>query len=131
LAEHTGLIETHVGNVAPAVDTIAGRGVRALRAIRAGHVIERCPVIVIPPDEMETIDETALYGYAYEWDDGYAFALGYGSLYNHSSTPNAEWHRVDGDDVIEIIATTDIAAGDEVRFDYSRGTGEVWFDPLD
>ena len=41
---------------------------------------------------MEVFEEDDLYNYCFSWGDNYehtAIALGYGSLYNHSYTPNA------------------------------------------
>ena len=54
--------------------------------------IELCPVVVIPPHEIETIDKTVIYNYYFLWQNNQAaIALGYGSLYNHSYDPNAEY----------------------------------------
>ncbi|HOB07816.1 MAG TPA: SET domain-containing protein, partial [Methanoculleus sp.] len=68
-----------------------GRGVFARRDLLAGEVIEVCPVIVLGgADEQELLDKTHLFDYYFEWGELAAVALGYGSLYNHSSHANAD-----------------------------------------
>ena len=56
-------------------------------------VIEICPIIVIPGEQArEIVRGYVLYEYYFEWKkDSIAIALGYGSLYNHSEKPNAEF----------------------------------------
>src|SRR5687767_889523 len=71
-----------------------GRGVVAERQFGAGDTIERPPVLVISADEAPIIRDTRLAHYYFEWGDDCkqaAIALGYGSLYNHSYTPNARY----------------------------------------
>jgi len=70
-----------------------GRGVFAARRFRRGSLIERSPVIAMPPREWPRLEKTRLGDYAYDWgpdDRGCAMVLGLGSLYNHSFDPNAE-----------------------------------------
>ena len=74
-----------------------GRGVFATRSFEKGDVIERCPVVVLSPDDADAADDTALQPYLYEWgSDGESrgLPLGYGAIYNHSLTPNA-WCEMD------------------------------------
>ena len=69
-------------------------------------------------------------GYVFGWgDDLTALALGYGSLYNHSYTPNAE--TLETETELVITALVDIASGDEIFINY-MGTAQegVWFDVL-
>lgn len=110
----------------------AGRGVRAREAITAGTVIELCPVIVTPAEQVNALDQTAMYDYYFAWADGAAaIALGYGSLYNHDPHPNADYIKDFDQALVQIIALSDIATGDEVLVDYSRGgTNPLWFDPI-
>jgi len=70
---------------------VHGRGVFAGRRFRTGDVVEECPVLPILEEQIDALDSTDLYGYSFEWEDGVAMALGYGSLYNHSWTPNARY----------------------------------------
>ncbi len=111
-----------------------GRGVFARSDIRVGDVIERAPVIVLPPPDYALLDErTILANYHFPWDRALgsgALVLGLGSLYNHSSHPNADYAR--DHDAFEIIffAVRDIRAGEEIRWNYrnrSSSNGPLWF----
>ena len=72
-----------------------GRGVFATAFIAAGTEFERVPVLVMPADEaMEGAAGEVLQHYVFEWGRGtVALALGFGSLYNHSYSPNARYDR--------------------------------------
>lgn len=99
-----------------------GRGVFARQAIPAGTIIERVPVLVLPMDE---IDSSLLADYCFFWGgDTVALALGYGSLYNHSYTPNAEyqdmWPRTK-----VFRALRDIAAGEEITINYNGDPNDL------
>ncbi len=92
-------------------------------AIPAGDVIEVCPVLRIPADQRHLIDETLIYEYYFDWDGDAALALGLGSLYNHSGTPNAEYLKDTANDVVTVRAIAAISAGDEIVFSYSGPSG--------
>ena len=112
--------------------SIAGRGVFTRVPRSKGEVVEVCPMMVLPGDQLPLIDETVLYGYYFDWDgtDG-ALALGLGSLYNHDPTGNVTWELDQEEEVLRIIAVRDIAPGEELTVDYSNGgTTELWFDPI-
>ena len=108
-----------------------GLGVFARSAIGKGDEIERCPVLLVEPDDADAMMTGSLSGYVYDWGDGYAaLALGYGSLYNHEFEPKAEYGW--SDDGLELIVTarTDIAPGEEITIDYTGGGQiELWFEP--
>jgi SET domain-containing protein len=100
-----------------------GRGVVALRAFAAGETIERPPVIVIPKSEAPMIRDTRLAHYYFEWGDDCqqaAIALGYGSLYNHSYTPNARYEFRESEECLEFIALCAIEPGEEVTINYNN-----------
>jgi len=109
-----------------------GRGVFAAKRIERGTVIEVAPVIVLPPNEWSDVGNTSLYNYCFRWgddDDHAALALGYGSLYNHSYSPNAEYERNRDEGTIHFVAIAPIAKDDEITVNYN-GTGDnrpVWF----
>ncbi len=109
-----------------------GRAVVASTAIARGELIERCPVIVLSAQEREVVDGLALGSYYYDWGprraEG-ALVLGYGSLYNHSYTPNAVYQRRGEDREMEFIALCDIAKGDEITINYNGDPHRR--DPLD
>src|SRR3989344_1073005 len=72
-----------------------GRGVFALKDFQEGEIIESCPVINITPKERKKIQNTILAYYVYPWRStrSGSVVLGYGSIYNHSFTPNADWKQ--------------------------------------
>lgn len=105
--------------------TRRGRGVCTSSRIRSGDVIERCPVIIIPAQELPALKSTVLYDYYFMWDrpeGSAAIVLGFGALYNHSSSPNADIILNYEELLVEFIATQDIARDCEITFDY----GELW-----
>ena len=115
-----------------------GRGVVAEVDIRAGSLIERSPVLVIPPSDRAAVDPTVIFTYVFMWEhdtteeDLYrhegrsAIALGYTSLLNHSYTPNCDFVRHIDELVIDLVAHRDIAAGEELTIDYQM---TLWFTP--
>jgi uncharacterized protein len=115
-----------------------GRGVVADQAIVAGALVERSPVIIIPPQDRAAADATVVFTYVFMWEhdtveeDLYrhegrsAIALGYTSLLNHSYTPNCEFVRHIDDLAIDLVALRDIAAGEELTIDYQM---TLWFVP--
>jgi hypothetical protein len=115
-----------------------GRGVVADRAIAAGTLIERSPVLVIPPRDRAATDGSIVFTYVFMWEHGTveedlykhegrsAIALGYTSLLNHSYTPNCEFIRHIDELMIDLVALRDIAAGEELTIDYQM---TLWFTP--
>jgi SET domain-containing protein len=103
-----------------------GRGVFALRPIRKGEVIERVPVIVLPNSTLEEGPEVnPLADYCFAWGRGtIALALGYGSLYNHSYTPNARYDDV-GPRTKVFSALRDIAQGEEITVSYNGDASDL------
>lgn len=101
-----------------------GRGVFSGKEIFYGDVIEECPVLVISAEESCHIDQTRLYDYYWEWShESIALALGYGSLYNHSETPNARVMKDYTRSTMKIVCIRDIKSGEEITVHY----GSVWF----
>jgi len=112
---------------------LSGRGVFSTEDIPAGSVIEICPVILLPPDQVKAIESTELYDYYFQWtedEQSCAIALGYGSLYNHSFKPNARYYTDFETNTLDIIALNDIPAGEEITFNYNGEPDDmepVWF----
>lgn len=110
-----------------------GRGVFATRALEAGEVIERAPVIVIPGDEWEDMQETSLAEHCFSWGPTLADAavvFGHGSFYNHSYSPNARFVRRLEEQAMEYVARRAIAAGEEITINYHEGQesqAPLWF----
>jgi SET domain-containing protein len=110
-----------------------GRGVFALATIDEGEVIESCPLLVFGAVEVTHLFETSLSNYLFKWGpfgEGAACALGFGSLYNHSHSPNAVYVRKP--DRLDFVALRTIDEGEEVTVSYNGGVGDrtpVWFEP--
>jgi SET domain-containing protein len=101
-----------------------GRGVFARQPIPAGALIERAPVLVVQAGQWEGMESTILFDYFFAWQEHSALALGYGSLYNHSYTPNAHYMKLFNEEVIEITALRDIAMGEEILINYNGDPGD-------
>lgn len=107
-----------------------GRGVFAKSRIKAGEIIEVCPVIILSEEEYDTISEISLGHYVFcfpgekqktkdvnKWKRA-CVALGWGSLYNHSFTPNSEWELDPQKRTLTYIALRDIRKGEEILHHY-------------
>lgn len=112
-----------------------GNAVFCVEDISTGSLIELCPVIILDPTDTEVIHKTRLHDYYFIWDiekGSSAIALGFGSLYNHSDQPNAEFEIDRDSKAIRFIAKKDIPSGEEITIDYiaSKEEGiELWFKP--
>lgn len=110
-----------------------GRGVFTGKEILEGSIIEICPIIKLSAKDVAIIHETRLHDYYFFWGtkgEG-AIALGYGSIYNHAKTPNADYEMNIGDNTITFFATRAIDAGEEITVSYSQGgeqEGKLWFE---
>jgi hypothetical protein len=97
-----------------------GRGVIATQPFEIGDILERAPVIVLGAPDTEIIVDTVLLFYHYLWGaESTAIACGYGSLYNHSTEPNADYQKnLEANELI-FVAIRPIAAGDEITINYN------------
>ena len=111
-----------------------GKGVFSANRIEAGEIIEICPIILFPVRELLHVRATVLDDYYFDWGDDaqwYAFALGYGSIYNHSYEPNAEYEMDFVHETIDFYCVRDIEAGDEITVNYNGdpdNNTKVWFE---
>lgn len=112
----------------------AGRGVFARVTIKCGEIIEQCPVIEIPEHEASSINRTMLVTYIYylgKNKERLMLALGFGSLYNHSFKPNAQYKERYKEKSIDFIAIKDIKKDEEITVNYSQGDQQdkspLWF----
>lgn len=109
-----------------------GRGVFAAVEFNRGDIIELCPIIEINADDRAVVHETSLHDYYFVWgkeDTQAALALGYGSLYNHSDTPNAQFINDLENDLIIIECLSVIMPGTEICINYvdHRSNEKLWF----
>ncbi len=102
-------------------DTEHGRGVIAAAEIGKDETIEVCPILELAEGETSGLlnDYTVSLG---DDDAGVALLLGYGSLYNHSDEPNAEYIATD-DDAYSFVALREIGVGEQITISY----GEEWW----
>jgi SET domain-containing protein len=111
-----------------------GKGVFTYEPIAQGSLLEICPALVMPKEAIPLLDQTLLYDYYFQWGEKQekcALVLGFGSLYNHSFDPNAEYDMDYENETLDIYALRDIAAGEEILFNYfgyANARGELWFE---
>ena len=117
----------------------AGRGVFAANAIKKGDIIEQCPVILITEREVPDLRKTELHNYYFMWGDDKkhhkaAICLGFGSLYNHSYTPNATYQKNHKENLITFIAIKDIKKDEEISVNYNYGNpddkSKLWIESI-
>jgi len=113
----------------------AGRGVYATRAIRKGGIIERCPVILIPKNDLSHVDTSFLVTYFFYFGkkkEQVVIALGFGSIYNHSYQPNAHYKIKLREKILEFVALQDIKKDTEITINYKQGNTKrphpLWFE---
>jgi SET domain-containing protein len=117
-----GVTEIHPPTAVRVAASSVGRGVFAVREIGAGERIELCPVLAL--NEEESYGTLANYCVdAGDDAEGKRLMLGYGSLYNHSDDPNAEYVH-EADDAYAFVAIRDIAAGEQITINY----GQEWWE---
>ncbi len=112
---------------------LGGRGVFVGEDLPANSFIELCPVIILSETDKEKIHQTFLHDYYFLWgteEKQAAIALGYGSLYNHSYSPNAQFIANLEDESILIESITPIEAGSEITINYNGDASDkspLWF----
>jgi SET domain-containing protein len=111
---------------------LKGRGVFAQKRFLKGEIVERSPVVVIPAEQVQFLDQTILGNYYYDWEDkAAAIALGLASLLNHSYDPNTYYVKKFSEGEVELIAYRDIEAGEEITANYNGSPNDkspIWFD---
>ena len=105
------------------------------RAFRRYEVVDSASVVVLSAEEWAAVEGTILGQYAFRWgEDGgqRAMALSIASFFNHSYTPNTCPKLLIDDLRIDFLAMDDIAAGDELTFNYNGRPSDgspLWFLP--
>lgn len=111
-----------------------GLGVFALKNFEKGELIESAPVLVFSPTDRKNLEKTPMSHYIYPWRStrGAAIAFGYGSIYNHSYSPNADWKQNFKTQSMVYRAVKDIKKGEEITVNYNGEPDEQtpidWFD---
>lgn len=112
----------------------SGRGVFANTDISKGQIIETCPYLEIPETEIESTAAGYLHNYIYFFGpdkERALLALGFGSIYNHTYTPNAIYKIKPKQKIIEFISVQDIPKDTEITVNYiqnSPASGPLWFE---
>lgn len=108
---------------------IHGLGVFANEDIPKGEIIEVVPIsdLHLPKGQ----NSNCLLDYRFNWPSGntpetQVAAWGYGSIYNHSETPNANWISNMENYTFEFFAIKDIKKGEEICTYY--GDVNYWKD---
>ncbi|MCX6726491.1 MAG: SET domain-containing protein [Candidatus Shapirobacteria bacterium] len=98
-----------------------GRGVFALKDFTPGEIIENCPIINVTPVERKYCEKTILNYYIYPWRStrSGSIVLGYGSIYNHSFDPNADWKQNFKTYSMVYKAIKPIKKGEEITVNYN------------
>ena len=98
-----------------------GRGVFALKNFKEGEIIESCPIIHVTPKERKVLEKTIFNFYIYPWKStrSGSLALGYGSIYNHSYSPNADWKQNFKTQCMVYRAIEPIKIGEEITVNYN------------
>lgn len=98
----------------------AGYGVFTKSNIEKGEIIERCHGLTIKTEDRRGI----ITSYDFTLNSGDTFlCFGYGSLYNHSNTPNVQHEMDSTQSTMQYRTTRPISAGEELYVSY----GENWF----
>jgi SET domain-containing protein len=111
-----------------------GLGVFALKDFKEGEVIESAPVLTFTPKDRKNLEKTPLSHYIYPWKStrGAALALGNGSIYNHSYSPNADWKQNFKTKSMVYRAIKSIKKGEEILVNYNGEPDDQkeidWFD---
>lgn len=95
-----------------------GYGVFAAKTIRKGSVIEECYFILSKKGGDKQLED-----FYFDAKGKYALFLGFGSIYNHSDTPNADYTINIKKRLATIKADRTIRKGEEIFVSY----GEEWF----
>ena len=110
---------------------IHGYGVFAVQKILEGEIIEETPILDLGISKGESTG--LMIDYRFNWPQGsggnwekQVLAWGYGSLYNHSETPNAYWRSNLERDTFEFVANKNIEEGEEIFVWY--GNVDYWQD---
>ncbi|MEB1806690.1 MAG: SET domain-containing protein [Bacillaceae bacterium] len=99
------------------------RGVFATQDIKKGELFHEAPVVPVPNEQHEFLEQTILGDYVYEYGINHtAIVLGYGMLFNHSYEPNATYEINFDNHTFDYYAYKDIKKGEEVFINYN---GEV------
>ena len=97
--------------------TIKGFGVYAAKTMRKGEKLEECYFV------LSKGGDKVLEDYYFDVKRKYALFTGYGSIYNHSDDPNADYTMNVKKRIATFKANRTIRKGEEIFISY----GDKWF----
>lgn len=101
--------------------SISGRGVFAKVGIKEGEVLEECHYMLLAETNFKAIDRNLTeYVFAFEKTSKVSIVFGFGSIYNHSREPNADWEIDTKNNLYRFFAISDISEGEEILLDYVK-----------
>ena len=109
------------GKISVRKSPIHGFGVFADKDFRTGEKIEECYFI------LSDCEDDILMDYIFDAAGRSAVILGYGSLYNHSEDPNADYHINRKTKIATFTVSEPIKKGQEIFISY----GDEWFKTRD
>ncbi|MCB1529700.1 MAG: SET domain-containing protein-lysine N-methyltransferase [Rhodospirillales bacterium] len=115
-----------------------GRGVIATKFIQKEEIIEICPVIILNKEESFSVEKSLLDHYLFSWSrpgrycaslkdekEIWTMLCGFGALYNHSSSPNADFNLDYPARSVVFTAFSNIMPGQEICINYNL---PLWFE---
>ncbi len=100
--------------------SIHGRGVFCSEPIKAGEILEECHFFLVPNDREHP---PILHDHFFSWPKGgkeLAICLGFGSIFNHSESPNADWQTDPQKNKFIFFAIRDIDPNEEICTNYQK-----------
>jgi uncharacterized protein len=114
--------------------SLEGLGVFARVDIKEGEEIEVAPILLIPDEQISNITKSKLIDYYFAWGKGFkqaAIVWGYGSLFNHSYSPNAKYIKDEKENVVRFVAIKSISQDEEILINYNGHPDDktkLWFE---
>ena len=104
-----------------------GRGVFAAQDIQEGVQVLADPIVLVPHEEADSTNASVIGRYVFEWnDDGdLCVVFGLGSLINHGLPANVRLESNEEERTMDFFAVRDIAAGEELVYDYGHDASEL------
>jgi SET domain-containing protein len=105
-----------------------GRGVFATQSIAKDTIIELAPLIVLDDADTKMVrDSNVLVYYDFSFNDQFsAIAGGFGSFYNHSSSPNVDWEVDQETEEIKYWTTQAVKVGQQLFINYGYDAKEYF-----
>jgi len=110
------------------ITEVAGKGfgVVATQKINEDEIIESCPIVILSQKECDFIEKEGnniILNYYYLIQEDLkrcCLMLGWGSIYNHSLTPNAyiDYPDKKSERYLQFKALRNIEVGEEIEFNY-------------